>query len=252
MQSSPDSNPGVEPIKRKLQVHTRINPFIRELCRFWFWLMRPVLLRRVQQPCIEYVDDVPLLILPDVFNAVLFRGGAFLARTMAGENSAGHSDSLISPRALDMGTGSGVGAIFAARCGYKVVGIDINPLAVRCARINVLLNNLEEKVEIREGDLFSQLEDEVFDLVLFNPPFYRGEPRSLIDMAWRSTDVMERFASGLPKILAPGGHALILLSTDGDATRMLNELETHGLHILPVNRKHFGNEIMTVYSVSMQ
>ena len=31
-------------------------------------------------------------------------------------------------------------------------------------------------------------------LVLFNPPYYRGVPRSALDHAWRSPDVIERFS----------------------------------------------------------
>ena len=96
--------------------------------------------------------------------------------------------------ALDMGTGSGVGAIFAARRGYRVVAVDINPQAVRCARINTLLNRLEERIEVRRGDLFEPVRGERFDLVLFNPPFFVGEPRSDLDRAWRGREVLERFA----------------------------------------------------------
>lgn len=230
----------------------RINPVVRALSRFWLRLIRPLMLRRVQQPCFEYVDDVPLLILPDVLNAVIFRGGAFLARTVAENGSAAPPLSNPFPLALDMGTGSGVGAIFAARCGYRVIGIDINPEAVRCARINALLNGLEDRIDIREGDLFTPLADERFNLVLFNPPFFRGEAKNLFDTAWRATDVMERFAAGLPQRLAPDGLALILLSTDGDAAGMLAALEKNGFSVEPAARRHFGNEIMTVYAVRLR
>lgn len=39
-------------------------------------------------------------------------------------------------RVLDMGTGSGVNAILAARSAPEVLGVDINPLAVAAARHN--------------------------------------------------------------------------------------------------------------------
>ena len=56
---------------------------------------------------------------------------------------------------LDLGTGSGIGALFAARAGCLVTAVDINPEAVRCARINALMNRLEERVQVLEGDLFA-------------------------------------------------------------------------------------------------
>ena len=152
-------------------------------------------------------------------------------------------------RALDMGTGSGLGAIFAARRGYQVTAIDINPEAVRCARINALQHHLEDRIEVRQGDLFDAAPGERFDLVLFNPPFFRGAPRHALDAAWRGVDVLERFAAGLPEALNAGGCGLIVLSTDGDCQALLQALASLAMTIEIVKQRHFGNEIITVYQV---
>jgi release factor glutamine methyltransferase len=189
-----------------------------------------------------------LLSLPEVFNAVVFRSGELLARTVASHPCADPSAFRTPPLALDLGTGTGAGAIFAARRGYRVIGIDINPEAVRCARINVLMNRLEDKVEIHEGDLFAPVSNERFHLVLFNPPFYRGEPKTRFDLAWRSPDIFERFASGLSDVLTDDGVALVLMSTDGDTNGMLQALHAHGFTTLPLIRKNYWNEIMTIYA----
>ena len=154
------------------------------------------------------------------------------------------------PRALDMGTGSGIGAIFAARLGYQVVGVDLNPEAVRCARINVLLNDLDELVEIHAGDLFAPVAGQCFDLVAFNPPFFRGLPSDRLDQAWRAPDVIERFAAGLGQVLRPGGEARIVLSTDGEWRAMLDALASFGLVVRPTAGKDYGNEVLTVYAVT--
>lgn len=217
----------------------------RALAFAWLYLKRPFLLPRVRKPALERIDGVTLLSLPDVLNPVVFRSGELLARTVATSPLAEPS----THRALDMGTGTGVGAVFLARRGWRVAAVDLNPEAVRCARINALLNRLEERIEVRQGDLFGPVEGERFDLILFNPPFFRGEPKGLFDLAWRSPDVMERFAAGLPGALTEDGVALILLSTDGDAAGMLEALAAHGLRIEPAVRRDFGNEVMTIYAV---
>lgn len=234
-----------------LEERVSVNPFARYWSLFWLMLRRPFLLRRVRRHVLEYVDGIPLLVLPNVLNPVVFRSGALLARAIAESPLATLPLSSPGPRALDMGTGSGVGGIFAARRGYRVVGVDINPDAVRCARINVLLNRLEEQVEVRHGDLFAPVAGERFDLVLFNPPFFRGQPKDLFDLAWRGANVMERFAGGLPAALEPEGRALIVLSTDGDAAGMLKALKEHALVVEAVARRDFRNEIMTVYSARL-
>ena len=66
--------------------------------------------------------------------------------------------------------------------GYHVTAVDINPDAVRCARINALQHHLETCIEVRQGDLFEPVQGERFDLVLFNPPFFRGQPRNTAQM----------------------------------------------------------------------
>jgi HemK-related putative methylase len=218
----------------------------RRLIRLGYHLQRPLLRRRLGRVVLEELDGVPLVVLPEVFNGVLFRTGTLLARTVAGSP---HAEPGPAARALDLGTGSGIGAVFAARRGFEVVATDINPEAVRCARLNAILNRLEDRIEVRQGDLFASVAGETFDLVLFNPPFFAGVPRDSLDHAWRSTDVLERAAAGLPAALAPGGTALVVLSSDGEGTRLLAALQAEGLAVETAARRDFGNEIVTVHAV---
>jgi release factor glutamine methyltransferase len=206
---------------------------------------RPVVRRRLGRTVLEWVDGVPLVVLPEVFNPKVFRTGAWLARAAAGLPApvGGNGE----PRALDMGTGSGIGAVFAARRGYRVTAVDVNPHAVRCARLNAALNGLEERIEVRQGDLFAAVAGERFDLVLFNPPFFRGEPSGPLDAAWRSQDVIERFAAGLPAALAPGGQALLLLSSAGGADRALAAHAPPGLRLTAISRRGFAGETITLF-----
>ncbi|HEV8579344.1 MAG TPA: methyltransferase [Thermoanaerobaculia bacterium] len=223
------------------------NALARGLIRFGYRLQRPLLRRRLGRVVLERVDGVPILVLPEVFNGVLFRTGEMLARTVAASSLA--SPRSAPARALDLGTGSGIGAVFAARRGFQVVAADLNPDAVRCARLNALLNRLEDRIEVRQGDLFAPVAGETFDLVLFNPPFFQGTPRGPLDLAWRATDLLERTAAGLPAVLAPGGTALVVLSTDGEGKNLLAAFGAQGLASEAVAQRDYGNEIVTVYAV---
>jgi len=210
------------------------------LVRARYLLMR----RRYGRLALERLDDLSLIVLPGVFNPVLMRSGAAFARLL--------DDRLVPPgsRVLDLGAGSGVVAIRALRWAASAVATDINPAAVRCARINALLNDVESRLDLREGDLFAPVAGERFDRVLFNPPFFRGEPRDPLDRAWRSTDVPGRFASGLRDHLAPGGAALLLLSTHGDERLFLDPLRGAGFDIDVAARARLTNETLTIYRVT--
>ena len=57
-------------------------------------------------------------------------------------------------RALDLGTGCGVQALHLARHAGSVVATDVNARALRLTRFNAALNDVEERVEVRDGSFF--------------------------------------------------------------------------------------------------
>jgi release factor glutamine methyltransferase len=207
------------------------------------WGYRLIGRHRYDDYRLERIRGAPFLVTPSVFNPKVPRTGEFLASMLDANIVKGHFS------VLDMGTGSGVCAIFAARLAAKVVAIDINPAAVRCAGINALLNGVENKIEVRQGDLFSAVPGEQFDLVLFNPPFLRGTPDSDRDRAWRSSDVAERFSADLGSALRPAGFALVLLSTFGDSGHFLDQFYKAGLGVAVLGERRFINETLTVFKL---
>jgi ribosomal protein L11 methyltransferase len=72
---------------------------------------------------------------------------------------------------LDIGTGTGILAIVAAKLGaLKVVAIDLNELAVETARKNVLLNGVEDQVQVKWGEAEAFIGEKA-DLMLANLHF---------------------------------------------------------------------------------
>lgn len=71
---------------------------------------------------------------------------------------------------LDLGTGSGVLAMLAARHAEEVTGVDINPRALSHARLGQRLNRVDN-VGWLEGDWLEPVNGRQFDLVLVNPPY---------------------------------------------------------------------------------
>lgn len=194
---------------------------------------------------LEWVHGAPFMVIPSVFNPKVPRTGEFLAAQLDSRMVGADAE------VLDMGTGSGVCAIFAARHARRVVAVDINPAAVRCAGINAMLNHLEHRIEVRHGDLFAAVPQERFDLIVFNPPFIQGAPQDDRDRAWRSDDVAERFAAGLGAHLKPRAYALVLLSTFGDAQLFLDAFRRHGFVIAVSAERRFVNEQLAVFELRL-
>lgn len=198
--------------------------------------------RRHQQLALERIAGHDLLVLPEVMNPRVFRSGEYFADVLSTKGLIPKQSDV-----LDMGTGSGIMALVAARRARRVVAVDINPVAVRCARLNALLNNLEKRVVVRRGDLFSAVADETFDLVLFNPPYFRGKPELGFDQAWRSQDTVERFAGALHNHLTPSGSALLVLSNHGDNAAFFHAFDTDGYRREKVAERRLLAETLTVY-----
>ncbi len=59
-----------------------------------------------------------------------------------------------------------------------------------------------------------------------------------------------KLLAGLPAALAPGGRALLVLSTDGDTGGMLAALDGQSLAHRAVAHRDLGNEVLTVHAVT--
>lgn len=212
--------------------------------RLLWWRFRLLQRRRYDRLVLEYIDGRPFVILPQVLNPALFEASTFLARTL---NSI-----TLTPETsvLDLGTGSGLSAIVAAQRARCVTATDINPEAVRCTRINAWLNRVDDRVEVLEGDLFTPVGNRRFDVIAFNPPFFRGEPRDRLDQAWRSTDVIERFAAEARDHLSPEGFALVVYSSSADEAALRRAFEANGLRYNVFAQRDVISEVLTIYRIT--
>ncbi len=122
-------------------------------------------------------------------------------------------------RFLEVGTGTGLIALHAARSG-RAVATDANRDAVRLARANARRNGLALGVVLTH--LTAALRGP-FDVVAFNPPYLEGPPQDELDRAWQGghqgSAVALRFLEDLERVLSPKGRAYLLLSRANEPAR---------------------------------
>jgi methylase of polypeptide subunit release factors len=116
-------------------------------------------------------------------------------------------------RALDVGCGGGILALLAASHAGHVVGTDINQRALGFARFNAKLNNITN-TEWRSGSFFAPVEDELYDLVVSNPPFVVSPQSEFLfrDAGLGADKVSEFMVRKAPRMLREGGYACILIN----------------------------------------
>ena len=146
---------------------------------------------------------------------------------------------------LDMGTGCGLLGVVAAEKAGRVVCVDVNPYAVRCAKENARLNGVLDKMFFVQGDLFTAIRfGERFDLILFNAPYLPSESvedTSWLGCAWSGgvagRQVVDRFISEVPKYLKQNGRMFLMQSTLSDVDETLRRIEENGLRTSVVAKR---------------
>jgi methylase of polypeptide subunit release factors len=155
----------------------------------------------------------------------------------------------------EVGTGSGVLSLAAARAGAEqVVAIDINPNAALSAQDNAALNGLGDRVKPLCSDLMSAVAPRpLFDVILSSPPSFAGEPRDVADRAWHAgpgyRDIAKLFAQARER-LKPGGRFFLLLSTDSDLGLLGQLVVEAGFSAQLVNERSIFIEKFILYELT--
>jgi release factor glutamine methyltransferase len=192
------------------------------------------------------VAGMRLRVAAGVFDPSLHFTSEFLAEYLA-------RPGVVAPtvRVLDVGTGSGIAAIAAARAGAKeVVAVDVNPQAVRCAQDNVARMGLQGRVEVREGDMFAAVPGKRFDLLVCNPPYFRGVPTNLAEgayMAGEDYEWLDRFSQKAKDHLSAVGRCLIVIGDAADVPEIVRRMGRAGWNVALGAKRDIVVEVIYIF-----
>jgi release factor glutamine methyltransferase len=186
-----------------------------------------------------------LTVRPTVFHPRYFLTSKFFADFLSGIDFVGK-------RVADVGTGSGILALAAARAGAaSVLALDINPNAAMTAAENAHTNGLA--IMAVSSNLFAALAPRpLFDVILSSPPSFAGEPRDLADRAWHAgpgyRDITMLFIQARER-LASGGCMYILFSSDSDFNLLGKLVSRAGFAARVVAQRSILIESMIIYEL---
>ena len=178
---------------------------------------KPLLAKYLSKTRSYRYEDTRLEIPPQVFHPGFFSSTQLLLQYI-------NRLSLEGKNLLELGAGSGLIAIQAAKKGALVTATDINPIAIQYLHINSVQNNVSP--EIIRSDLFAAIPKRSFDIIAINPPYYKKQPVTLQDHAWYCGENGEYF-SGLFSQLAGYMHKhseVLMVLCDGCDIKMIERL----------------------------
>jgi len=125
-------------------------------------------------------------------------------------------------RALDIGCGSGVLAVFLD--ADRVIATDIDERALEAAEVTCHISGFRKMeprvwregdrlIEFRQGSLLEPVQGQRFDLIVSNPPFVIGGVRHTHrDSPFEADGLTRELLAGIPPLLNQGGRAILLTS----------------------------------------
>ena len=154
---------------------------------------------------------------------------------------------------LEIGTGSGIVAMYASRLTDKITATDINFDACELARKNFRKNNIEN-IEILWGNLFDVVENRKFDVILFNTPYLPTEEDEVLDNTinyafdggLNGRKVIDLFLNEVKNHLNDGGIVQMIQSSLSGNDETLSKLDELGFIAEIGASEHFFFEDITL------
>ena len=154
---------------------------------------------------------------------------------------------------LEIGTGSGIVAMYASRLTDDITVTDINFDACELARKNFAENGIEN-IEILWGNLFEVVENRKFDVILFNTPYLPTEDDEVLDNTinyafdggLNGRKVIDLFLNEVGNHLNDGGIVQMIQSSLSGNDETLARLDELGFIAEIAASEHFFFEDITL------
>ena len=182
-------------------------------------------------------NNISVKVLPGVFHPGLFFSSKVILNFVDTLN-------LKSKTFLELGAGTGIISILAAKKGATVFASDISNKAVENVKLNAAGNNVQ--ITIFSSDLFKSIPAMQFDYIIINPPYYSRDPRQDEEYAWFCGSNFEYFNSlfnSLSNYIGKDSKVFMILSEVCDIQKIKSiGMENEFVWKVKIKDKFWGEE----------
>lgn len=183
---------------------------------------KPLLERYLSKERSYSYKNIRLNIHPDVFHPGFFHSTKILLNCIANME-------LQHKKFLELGAGSGLISIVAAKAKAIVTASDINPVAMEYLDQSIGFNHVS--MELIVSDLFEKIPAQCFDVIVINPPYYFDSPNSFKEHAWycgKNGEYFERLFASLSNYCSSDTVILMVLCEGSNRELIQSIAAAHG------------------------
>ena len=187
--------------------------------------------------------DITVTVFPGVFHPGFFFSTKILLKYI-------EKIELTKKYVLELGAGTGLISMFAAKRGGFVTASDISLTAVYNIEKNVKMT--DANVEIVHSDLFDDIPHRRYDYIIVNPPYYKKTPSSEKEFAWFGGDDFQYFRklfSQLGNNFYENTNALMVLSDEADLEMIKSIAAEYKFLLKEVFHKKMWGENHFIYNI---
>jgi release factor glutamine methyltransferase len=129
---------------------------------------------------------------------------------------------------LELGCGTGLLSIIAARNGARVTSTDLSQRAIENVTFNAKQNQVS--ISIIHSDLFDRIELKSFDWIVINPPYYARRVKTEEELAWHcgeEFDYFKKLFSTLRNYIHPTTQVIMVLTLGCELDKIFEIAKNH-------------------------
>lgn len=187
--------------------------------------------------------DITVTVFPGVFHPGFFFSTNLLLKYL-------EKLELNEKYVLELGAGSGLISLFAAKRGAFVTASDISLTAVYNIEKNVKMN--DANVEVVHSDLFDDIPHRRNDYIIINPPYYKKTPVSEKEFAWFGGDDFQYFRKLFTQLgnnIYENTNVLMVISDEADLEMIKSISAEYKFLLKEVFHKKIWGENHFIYNI---
>ena len=206
-------------------------------------IYKPLLSKYLSKTRTYTFGDIRLIVPPSVFHPRFFFSTKILLKYISQLD-------LQQKSFLELGAGSGLISIYAAKKNANVIATDINPVVIEYLKKNQARNNVS--LNIISSDLFQSIPPQSFDVIAINPPYYKKSPKSDAEYAWycgENGEYFQNLFSSLGQYIHSESLVLMILSEDCDILMITKFALDNHLDMQIVSERKTALEKNNIYQI---